>query len=115
MRATSRDYFDALYERSNDPWRIAGNWYEQRKRGLVTAILPRQRFRHAFEPACGSGELTLALGRRCDRILAADFSASAVEIAAERWQRDGLARRSACAARFARLTIPDEWPSSPGT
>lgn len=110
MQATSRDYFDALYERNDDPWRIAGNWYEQRKRSLVAAILPRRRFRHAYEPACGGGELTLELGRRCDRILAADFSAAAVDIASERWQQAALSRRSDCIARFACMTLPEEWP-----
>jgi len=114
MRATSRDYFDALYERSNDPWRIAGNWYEQRKRGLVTAMLPRRRFRHAFEPACGSGELTVELGRRCDRILAGDCSATAVDIASERWQLTSMSRRSDCVARFAQLAVPDDWPRESG-
>lgn len=115
MRATSQDYFDALYERSDDPWRIAGNWYEQRKRGLVTAVLPRRRFRHAFEPACGSGELSLELGRRCDRLLCSDFSATAVEIAQERWQQAGAGSRSAsCDARFVRMAVPDEWPTQLG-
>ena len=117
MRATSQDYFDALYDRSDDPWRIAGNWYEQRKRGLVMAMLPRQRFCHAFEPACGSGELSLELGRRCDRLLCSDFSATAVEIARERWEQAGASRSSkgrTCDARFARMALPDEWPKTLG-
>ncbi|MFJ9531426.1 methyltransferase domain-containing protein [Herbaspirillum sp. NPDC101396] len=115
MRASSQDYFDALYERSDDPWRIAGNWYEQRKRGLVTAVLPRLRFRHAFEPACGSGELSLELGRRCDRLLCSDFSATAVEIAQERWQQAGAGSRGAtCDARFVRMAVPEEWPEQLG-
>ena len=115
MRATSQYYFDALYERSDDPWRIAGNWYEQRKRGLVTAVLPRRRFRHAFEPPCGSGELSLELGRRCDRLLCSDFSATAVEIAQERWQQAGAGSRSAsCDACFVRMAVPDEWPTQLG-
>jgi hypothetical protein len=111
MRATSQDYFDALYDRSDDPWRIAGNWYEQRKRGLVTAMLPRRRFRHAFEPACGSGELSLELGRRCDRLLCSDFSATAVQIAQERWHQAGASSRGVpCDARFIRMAVPGEWP-----
>ncbi|AKZ63448.1 hypothetical protein F506_12880 [Herbaspirillum hiltneri N3] len=115
MRATSQDYFDALYHRSDDPWRIAGNWYEQRKRGLVTAVLPRPRFRHAFEPACGSGELTLELGRRCDRLLCSDFSATAVEIAQKRWRyADADAHGTTCDARFVCMALPDEWPEQLG-
>jgi SAM-dependent methyltransferase len=108
---TSQEYFDALYDRSDDPWRIAGNWYEQRKRGLVTAMLPRRRFRHGFEPACGGGELSLELGRRCDRLLCSDFSATAVEIAQERWQQAGASSRGmSCDARFVRMAVPGEWP-----
>ncbi len=108
--STGRDYFDALYDKTDDPWRIAGNWYEQRKRNLVTAILPRRRFRHAFEPGCGSGELTQALGSRCDRILAGDLAPAAVEIARERWERAAMARRIDCAARFACMAVPRDWP-----
>ena len=115
MRATSQEYFDALYDRSDDPWRIAGNWYEQRKRALVTAMLPRQRFRHAFEPACGGGELSLELGRRCDRLLCSDFSPTAVEIAQERWQQAGAnCPGMRCDARFVRMAVPDEWPAPLG-
>ncbi len=113
-RNHSRDYFDALYERSDDPWRIAGSWYEQRKRGLATAMLPRRRFRHGFEPACGGGELTLELGRRCDRLLVSDFSAAAVEIARERWQQADASRSvhgHACEARFACMAVPEQWPT----
>jgi len=117
MRAISQDYFDALYDRSDDPWRIAGNWYEQRKRGLIGAMLPRLRFRHAFEPACGGGELSLELGRRCDRLLCSDFSATAVEIAGERWQQAGTmfsTRGARCDVRFARMALPGEWPVQMG-
>jgi hypothetical protein len=117
MRATSQDsqdYFDALYDRSDDPWRIAGNWYEQRKRGLVAAMLPRLRFRHAFEPACGSGELSLELGRRCDRLLCSDFSATAVEIARERWQQAGAMSDTRSDVHFSRMAVPGEWPAQMG-
>src|SRR5450830_634311 len=117
MTMPSRDYFDALYDQTDDPWRIAGNWYEQRKRCLAAAILPRRRFRHAFEPGCGSGELTLELGRRCERILAADFSPAAVGIARDRWERAAMSRTvstvsdsSDCAARFACMAVPQDWP-----
>jgi len=110
----SRDYFAALYERSDDPWRIAGNWYEQRKRSLIMAMLPRGRFRHAFEPACGSGELTVDLGRRCDRILAGDFAQAAVDIAHERWQQASISRRTECVARFACMAVPHQWPAKLG-
>ena len=114
MRAASRDYFDAQYEQSDDPWRIVGSWYEERKRSLVAAILPRRRFRHALEPGCGSGELTLELGRRCDRILAGDFSEAAVDITRQRWQRETISRPTECVARFACMAVPQQWPAHLG-
>jgi len=37
------DYFDDLYGRRDDPWRLAERWYERRKHALTVAALPRQR------------------------------------------------------------------------
>lgn len=79
-----RDYFDRLYGRSDDPWRIATGWYERRKRDLVLASLPRARFGTAFEPGCGNGELTIELASRCTRLLAWDVVDAAVERTRER-------------------------------
>jgi LmbE family N-acetylglucosaminyl deacetylase len=57
-RATSAPVgrFAQLYD-AGDPW-AADSWYEVRKRAVVAASLPRERYRHAFEPGCGAGELT---------------------------------------------------------
>jgi hypothetical protein len=52
------DYFDRMYADSQDPWDFAGRWYEQRKRALTMASLPRARFRRAFEPGCSIGQLS---------------------------------------------------------
>ena len=72
------DYFDHLYAGSADPWRIGTGWYEERKRALVMAALPRQHYRLAFEPGCGNGVLTGLLATRCDRVLAWDGAEAAV-------------------------------------
>ena len=48
--------FAELYA-AGDPWR-ADSLYERRKRAVVLASLPRERYRRAFEPGCGAGELT---------------------------------------------------------
>ena len=114
MRSVQRAYFDDLYAHSDDPWRIAGNWYEHRKRSLVAAMLPRRHFRHGFEPGCGSGELTLELGRRCERLLVGDFSETAVDIAQERWQLASAWRRTECMAQFVCMTVPQDWPLALG-
>lgn len=122
MRAMSSDYFDALYQASDDPWRIEDNWYEQRKRALLTAMLPRRRFRNALEPGCGTGELTLALGPHCDHILASDLAPAAVDIARRRWQQYqqrqpnffAPGHQPHCHARFIDMTLPADWPAHLG-
>lgn len=72
------EYFDGLYAGSPDPWNISQGWYEQRKRALVLAALPRRRYEVGIEPGCGNGELTRLLATRCDRLLAWDGAAAAV-------------------------------------
>jgi trans-aconitate methyltransferase len=84
-RATSAPLsrFAALYAQGSDPW-SGESWYERRKRAVVVASLPRERYRTAFEPGCGTGELTAALAARCDAVLASDPVAAAVRQARAR-------------------------------
>lgn len=77
-------YFSDLYGASDDPYSVRTRWYEQRKRALLMAALPQRRYRRAYEPGCGVGELTLALAERCDMVLASDFSEQAVQVAKKR-------------------------------
>ncbi|WP_433558587.1 PIG-L family deacetylase [Pseudonocardia xinjiangensis] len=70
--------FTTLYDGGHDPW-DTDSWYERRKRGVVLASLPRERYRTTFEPGCGTGELTLELAGRCRRVLASDPVPAAVE------------------------------------
>jgi predicted TPR repeat methyltransferase len=74
-------YFDACYANSPDPWKIEQGWYEARKRALLMASLPRQRYGQAYEPGCGTGVLTRALATRCDRVLATDGAQTALDLA----------------------------------
>jgi SAM-dependent methyltransferase len=100
-------YFDELYQRGDDPWQLREGWYEQRKRSLTLALLPRPRYRNAFEPGCANGELTAELATRCDALLAADLNARAV----------GLARERVAAAPHVRVEqriMPAHWPREAG-
>ena len=63
-----------------------GRWYEQRKRALLAAILPKQRYARAFEPGCGNGLFTEMLAARCDAVIASDLSERAVLAAQTRLQ-----------------------------
>ena len=96
-------HFDTLFRADADPWRTRTRWYEARKRALTLASLPDKRYRRAFEPGCGAGELTAALSGRCERVVASDASAAAIRAARER-----LAAVSNATVVQARM--PHDWP-----
>lgn len=97
-------YFDELYDASGDPWGFQDRWYEQRKRALTLALLPRARYRHGFEPGCSLGILTAALAPRCDRLVATDVSDAALADARTRLTgQDHVELR--------RWALGDEWPT----
>jgi SAM-dependent methyltransferase len=102
-----RPYFDALYAASDDPYASRQRWYEARKRAVLLAALPQARFRRAYEPGCGIGELTLALAQRCDALLASDFTDQAVALARQRTE-------SLPHVQVARHTLPADWPHDAG-
>lgn len=104
MSATDLSYFDGLYARSADPWSMDGRWYEQRKRALLLAALPRPHFARVFEPGCGAGHLTEALAPRCAQLLATDFSSDAVRLARLRLQ-------GAPQVEIGCLHTPRQWPA----
>lgn len=95
--------FEALYRASPDPWQLQASWYEQRKRSLVLASLPRARYRSAFEPGCAQGLLTLELAARCERLLASDCAAQALAAARERLRHQPH-------VRFVQAALPGQWP-----
>jgi LmbE family N-acetylglucosaminyl deacetylase len=103
--ATRPGYFDALYAESADPWGLADRFYEQRKRAVLLASLPRPRFRRVFEPGCATGLLTKELATRADHVVAWDVAATALEQAANR-----LRQLQPTRVRVARGRIPDDWP-----
>lgn len=98
------DYPARMYDAHPDPWRIGEGFYEHRKRQILLGCLPEPRYASCFEPACGNGDLSVLLAERCDRLLAGDIAAPAVERAAAR-----LAGHSGVQVR--RLTVPVDWPA----
>lgn len=106
-RSLPAGYFDELYARHPDPWRLAERWYEQRKYALTMAALPARRYRSAFEPGCSVGVLTALLATRCDRLLATDVSPVAVQAARRRVA--GLPH-----VTVRRLAVPVDWPHRDG-
>lgn len=104
--ASNAVYFDELYAGSDDPWGLRDRFYEQRKRDLVCAVLPRGRFRQAFEPGCATGLLTARLAQRCDGVLACDVADRAVALARERLAANANVRVES-------RRVPDDWPAGP--
>lgn len=98
---TDPAYFEHLYRTDPDPWLLDSAPYEERKRELTLASLPRPQYRRAFEPACAAGQITRLLARRCDGVVAMD----PVDLALERLGQRALDRVDA------RLgAIPQDWP-----
>lgn len=105
MNESRLRHFEALYSASDDPWNVRGAWYERRKRALLLASLARPHYRKAFEPGCGNGALSAALAPRCERLLASDGAAAALDAA-----RKSLPPALADAVRFEQRTLPNDWP-----
>ncbi|MCS4511694.1 class I SAM-dependent methyltransferase [Xylophilus ampelinus] len=99
-----RTHFDALHRDRSDPWGVRSRWYERRKTGLIMAALPRERYASVFEPGCSIGGNSVALAGRCDRLVASDASAPAVERA-----RHALA--SFPHVRVEQWYLPWQWPA----
>lgn len=100
------DYFEQLFDGNDDPWAFRQRWYEQRKRALTLASLPRRHYPSIFEPGCANGELSAELALRCDRLLVCDTSARAVALASQRLQ--GSPHASVMQGR-----LPHDWPQEP--
>lgn len=97
------NYFDKLFKGSEDPWSFRERWYEQRKRNLTLAALPRNHYGSIFEPGCANGELSARLAERCTHLLCSDTSTIALELA-----RNRLAHRSN--VRLLQTRLPEQWP-----
>jgi Nodulation protein S (NodS) len=99
-------YFDALYAASDDPWQLSSRWYEERKYAITLAMLPRPRYRHAFEPGCSIGTLTERLAARCDAITATDVAATALNHADRRLRAAGRRKQ----VNLMRHSLDEPWP-----
>jgi SAM-dependent methyltransferase len=86
-----------------DPYGSRSRWYEKRKRSVLLSALPRPYFQSAFEPACGTGQLSQELSQRCAHLLASDFC------------KEALAQARANLRSFDNVTVeshelPAQWP-----
>ncbi|HST47397.1 PIG-L family deacetylase [Jatrophihabitans sp.] len=101
--AADDDYFPSIYRSTADPWSFESGWYERRKRSVLLAALPRQRFRRTFEPGCARGDLSVLLAERTDVLVAAEWAEA--PLAAARHRLAGHA-----GVELRRLRVPEDWP-----
>lgn len=94
---------DRLHEETAEPWGADRRWYEERKRGLLLAMLPDRELGRVLELGCSTGVTTRALARRCRELVAVDGSAAAVRAARERLA--GVA-----GVEVEQRDLPDDWP-----
>ena len=104
MTKIPASYFEDLYRSDPDPWGFESRWYEIRKYAITIACLPRVRYASAFEGGCANGVLSELLAAKCDYLVAADGSETAVRRARTRLEPfDNVEVRQ--------LVLPDEWPA----
>lgn len=108
VRPTADDALDRLHLAARDPWGVDERRYEQRKRALTTAMLPRDRFTRGLEVGCSVGALTAELARRCDVLVALDSSPAAVDAARRRLTPDAAPKRGRVEITCAE--VPNSWP-----
>lgn len=98
------EYFDRIYRESEDPWQYESSEYERDKYEASLRALPKRRYAKVLEIGCSIGVFTAALAPRCDRLLAIDLAAAAVEKAIERC-------RVFPHVSFQIASVPEEYPA----
>ena len=83
---TSPEFFERLYQNSEDPWNFRRSAYERARYQAIVDGIKDKFYASAFEAGCSVGELTALLAHYCDSLTAIDCSATAVEIAKSRCQ-----------------------------
>jgi SAM-dependent methyltransferase len=99
------EHFERLARESADPWAYATSEYEQRKYRLTLDHLP-ERTGRTLELGCSIGVFTAMLAPRCERLVAVDFSPTALRRARERLA--GVERVELLCRR-----LPEEMPEGP--
>jgi predicted TPR repeat methyltransferase len=98
-----RGFFEDLYVKSPDPFDFEPSAYEAAKYQHTVATLPRAHYKQAVEIGCSIGVLTSRLAEKCNSLLGLDISEQAL-----------VRARARCAhlpgVKFARMTVPDEFP-----
>jgi SAM-dependent methyltransferase len=87
INTVSKEFFEAKYRASCDPWNFCSSPYELNRYDEIVRLLGNRNFNHAFEPGCSIGVLTERLAGRCRYLFAMDISPTAVAMARRRCER----------------------------
>jgi SAM-dependent methyltransferase len=97
------EYFEGVYNASDDPWNFTASEYEAKKYAATIAALPKEKYGSAFEIGCSIGVLTAKLAERCQSLFAVDVNDKALNHARERCE-------NLSNVRLAKMQIPHEFP-----
>lgn len=101
---SKNQYFEAMYQKSDDPWDYANRWYEKRKRNICMSVLPKLNFEYVLEIGCANGFLSEMLAERCQKLLCIDANPKAIQLAKQRLQDTHH-------VEFIQHCIPNQFPT----
>ena len=96
--------FNRVHSESEDPWNVDSSRYEGRKRDVLTASLPRDRYPRALDIGCSTGALTAQLAAHSGELTAVDASDVALGKARARLTERGLDN-----VHLRNAVLPDQW------
>lgn len=96
--------FNRVHTEAEDPWGVDSSRYEHRKRDVLMASLPRERYERALDIGCSTGALTAQLATRARAMTAVDASDVALERARARLTEQALDN-----VELRKAVVPDEW------
>ncbi|WP_051907946.1 PIG-L family deacetylase [Flavimarina sp. Hel_I_48] len=79
----SQDYFDTLYQTSDDPWNFTKSFYEKSKYEETLKVL-KPFYHNILELGCSIGVLSEQLALKCDHLMSVDISEFPLETAKKR-------------------------------
>lgn len=82
--AVPTEHFDAMFQKSSDPWGYDSVAYEADRFRKTIAALEGKHFESALELGCANGALTAQLINCCNRIVATDTAQAALDAARAR-------------------------------
>ncbi|APU67579.1 bifunctional PIG-L family deacetylase/class I SAM-dependent methyltransferase [Christiangramia flava] len=78
------EYFDKIYDQTDDPWNFETSTYEKDKYEQTIKSLPNNYYNNALEIGCSNGVLTKLISTKCKKLLAFDHNQKVLNAAKSR-------------------------------